>query len=177
MLQGWAQAVLAAGTADPEVRRDVVERAVAAMRETYQLNAATGARLSQPYYLLIRVDACLLHGRFEDAREALEMAFAVVASTGEAFWESELHRQRGTLALRTGEEGVEEHYRQSLEISRRQRARSIELRAATDLARLWSGRGRRAEARDLLAAVYDGFTEGFETADLKAARALLDELS
>jgi tetratricopeptide (TPR) repeat protein len=177
MVQGWALAVLAAGTADPEKRRDEVERAVATMRETYDLNAATGARISQAYYLLLRTDACLLHDRFEEAREALEKAFAIAGSTGEGFWEPELHRQRGNLALRTGEENAEEHYQQALAISRRQRARSHELRAATDLARLWNGQGRREEARDLLAAVYDGFTEGFETAGLKAARALLADLS
>ncbi len=104
-------------------------------------------------------------------------AFAIAGSTGEGFWEPELHRQRGNLALRTGEEGAEEHYQKALAISRRQRARSHELRAATDLARLWAGQGRREEARELLAAVYDGFTEGFETADLSAARALLADLS
>ena len=176
MVQGWAQAVLAVGTADPEKRRDQVERAVATMREAYDLNAATGARISQAYYLLLRIDACLLHGRFEEAREALEKAFEIIGSTGEGFWEPELHRQRGNLALRTGEE-PEDHYQCALEISRRQRARSHELRAATDLARLWAGQERREEARDLLAAVYDGFTEGFGTAGLRAARALLDELS
>jgi len=173
MVQGWALAMLAADTASP----DMVERAVATMRETYDLNAATGARISQAFYLLLRIDACLLHGRFEEAREALEKAFAIAGSTGEGFWEPELYRQRGNLALRTEEEGAEEWYQKALAISRRQRARSHELRAATDLARLWESQGRRGEARDLLAAVYDGFTEGFETAGLKAARALLDELS
>jgi len=177
MVRGWALAMLAAGTADPETRRDEVERAVATMRETYDLNAATGARISQAFYLLLRIDACLLHGRFEEAREALEKAFAIIGSTGEGFWEPELHRQRGNLAARTGEENAEEHYQRALAISRRQRARSHELRAATDLARLRAGQGRREEARDLLAAVYDGFTEGFETADLRAARALLADLS
>jgi adenylate cyclase len=171
MVQGWALAMLAADTASP----DRVERAVATMRETYELNAATGARISQAFYLLLRIDACLLHGRFEEAREALEQAFAIAGSTGEGFWEPELHRQRGNLALQTGGE-PEEHYRQALAISRRQGARSHELRAATDLARLWKNQGRREEARDLLAAVYDGFTEGFGTAGLRAARALLDEL-
>jgi len=174
MVQGWALAMLADDTAS----LDEVERAVTTMRETYELNAATGARISQAFYLLLRIDACLLHSRFEEAREALEQAFAIAGSTGEGFWEPELHRQRGNLAVRTGEEGAEEHYQQALAISRRQRARSHELRAATDLARLRAaGQGRREEARDLLAAVYDGFTEGFATTDLEAARALLADLS
>jgi tetratricopeptide (TPR) repeat protein len=180
MLNGWARAVLAAGeTAGPEERREEVERAVATMRETYDLNAATGARISQAYYLLLRIDACLLHGRLEEAREALEKAFAIVESTGEGFWEPELHRRRGNLAMHAAGiagEDPEEWYQRALAISRRQGARFHELRAATDLARLWAGQERREEARDLLAAVYDGFTEGFETADLREARALLAEL-
>jgi len=139
--------------------------------------AATGARISQAYYLLLRIDACLLHGRLEEAREALEKAFAIVESTGEGFWEPELHRQRGNLALHVAGEDPEEHYQRALAISRRQGARSHELRAAHDLARLWAGQGRKEAARDLLAGVYNGFTEGFETAGLRAARALLAELS
>jgi predicted ATPase len=75
------------------------------------------------------------------------------------------------------EQRAETSFRRALEIARRQQAKSWELRAATSLARLWGERGRRAEARDLLAPVYDWFTEGFDTADLKQAQALLNQLA
>jgi len=178
MLRGWALAVLAARFAgSPEERRAEAERAIRMIREAYDVNAATGARISQAYYLLLLIDACLLHGRLDEAREALERAFAIIAATGERFWEPELHRQRGNLALRTHGEEPEPHYLRALAISREQRARSHELRAATDLARLWADRDRREEARGLLSEIYEGFAEGLETADLRAARGLLAELA
>jgi predicted ATPase len=77
---------------------------------------------------------------------------------------------------RTGSPEAEACYVRALEVARAQEARSLELRAATSLARLWGEQGRSAEARDLLALVYGWFTEGFDTADLKEAKALLDEL-
>jgi predicted ATPase len=147
------------------------------IREAYDTNAATGARISQAYYLLLLADACLLHGRLDEAREALERAFSIAGITGERFWEPELHRQRGNLALRTPGEDPEEHYRRALEISREQRARSHELRAAVDLTRFLAGRGRGEEAREILEGVYEGFAGGLETADLRAARELLAGLA
>ena len=72
---------------------------------------------------------------------------------------------------------AEAHFRDALEIAQRQEAKTFELRAATSLARLWQRQGRRAEARDLLQPAYDWFTEGFDTQDLKDAKALLDELA
>jgi predicted ATPase len=98
--------------------------------------------------------------------------------TGHCQWDAELHRLEG-IAL-SGLNRLEESqatFGEALRIARRQQAKSYELRAATSLAQLWGEQGRRAEARDLLAPVYGWFTEGFDTADLKAAAALLSELA
>ena len=106
-------------------------------------------------------------------------ALAVVRRTGERHWVAELHRLNGELlASGAGGDGVEAEacLRRAVEVARRQAARSLELRSATSLARLWRDRGRRTEARGVLAPVYGWFTEGFDTSDLKDAKALLDEL-
>ena len=100
-----------------------------------------------------------------------------VEKTGHRQWEAELLRLEGIalLGLNRLEEG-QSALEEALRVARRQQAKAYELRAATSLARLWGEQGRRAEARDLLAPVYGWFTEGFDTADLKEAKALLDEL-
>ena len=98
--------------------------------------------------------------------------------TGHRQWEAELHRLEGIALF--GLNRIEEGQRAlegALRVARRQQAKSNELRAATSLAQLWGEQGRRAEARDLLAPVYGWFTEGFDTADLKEAKELLDELA
>ena len=96
------------------------------------------------------------------------------------FWDAELLRLRGKLLGRLSSDGSHQEeegcYREALAVAQRQQARSLELRAATSLARLWRNQGRDDEARDLLAPVYGWFTEGFDTPDLKEAKALLDEL-
>jgi predicted ATPase len=98
--------------------------------------------------------------------------------TGHRQWEADLHRLEGVALcgfnrLEEGQSALQD----ALRVARRQQAKSYELRAATSLARLWGEQGRRAEARDLLAPVYGWFTEGFATADLKDAKALLDQLT
>ena len=92
-------------------------------------------------------------------------------------WDAELYRVTGTVLLAENklDEG-QDSLQQAIRIAQAQRAKSLELRAARDLGRLWAEQGRRAEARDLLAPVYGWFTEGFDTSDLKDAKALLDEL-
>ncbi len=101
-----------------------------------------------------------------------------MARTGERWWEAELHRLRGELmrASLAQASKVEPSFHLSLKIARRQEAKSLELRAATSLARLWRDQGQIDEAHDLLAPVHGWFTEGFDTADLKEAKLLLDEL-
>ena len=171
ILRGWAQAILA-------TRREEAESALARMRQARDTSAATGARLFQPYYLLLLAEACLLHGRFEEAGEALDRAFPIMEETGERLWEAALQSLRGDLARRTEGEGeAEDWYHRALATSRRQGARSCELRAAMGLARLWADQGRRDGGRGLLEEVYGRFDEGFETADLIAARELLAELA
>jgi predicted ATPase len=117
-------------------------------------------------------------GQTEGALTALDEALQIVERTGERCWEPELNRHKGQLLLRQGLfEPAEELYRKALGIAREQEAKLWELRAATSLARLYRDRGRCVEARDLLAPVYGWFTEGFDTPDLKDAKALLDELT
>jgi predicted ATPase len=107
----------------------------------------------------------------------LDDALRIVERTDERWFEAELCRQKGQLLLRRGyNEAAEELSRKALSIAQEQEVKMWELRAAAGLARLWLEQDRRAEARDLLAPVYGWFTEGFDTPDLKEARALLDEL-
>jgi len=112
------------------------------------------------------------------ALKVLDTAIAQADTTEERFFEAELHRIRGEILIAHGNRGAGEMALQSaLSVARRQQARLWELRAATRLARLWDEEGRRADARELVAPVYGSFTEGFDTQDLKEAKALLDALS
>jgi predicted ATPase len=103
-----------------------------------------------------------------------------VKTTGERLYEAELHRLMGEVLSSHPERDLAEAkacFRRAVEVAKEQGAKSLELRAATSLAGLWAEQGKRAQARDLLAPVYGWFTEGFDTADLKDAKALLDELT
>ena len=109
----------------------------------------------------------------------LAEAQAVMAGTEVQWYAAELSRLKGALLLRQAMPDVpqaEACFQQALAVARRQQAKSWELRAARSLARLWQSRGKQAEARELLAPIYGWFTEGFDTADLQEAKALLDEL-
>ena len=100
--------------------------------------------------------------------------------TGERYWEAELYRLQGEFILQqpvANELRAESCFHQALALARRQHAKSLELRAAMSLARLWQRQGKRAEARTLLTPLYGWFTEGFDTADLQDARALVDALA
>jgi predicted ATPase len=133
--------------------------------------------MHRPHVLALLAEA---YGDGEQAEEgltALDEALTVVESTGERYWEVELHRLKGTLLLtRSAEPQAEACFRQALDVARRQHAKSLELRAAMSLARLWQRQGKCAEAHELLAPVYGWFTEGFDTPDLQEARALLEGL-
>ena len=123
-------------------------------------------------------DALARQGEHGAALAAAREGLKVQEQTGQRQWDAELHRLEGiALSVSTGWKRARAPSKRRLRVARRQQAKSYELRAATNLARLWGEQGRRAEARDLLAPVYGWFTEGFDTADLKEAKALLDELA
>ena len=116
-------------------------------------------------------------GHPEDGLQALEEAHTLVEQHKECVWEAEIYRLRGILLLRqtmTQQEEAETWLRRALAVAHRQKAKSLELRAAMRLSRLWQQQGKRDAARELLAPVYGWFTEGFDTADLQEARALLE---
>ena len=118
-------------------------------------------------------------GQFEAAWRCIGEAMTVTETTKETWCEAEIHRTAGEIALMSPEPDAakaQAYFERAIAIARAQQAKSWELRAATSLARLWRDRGKRQQARDLLAPVYGWFTEGFDTADLKDAKALLDQL-
>jgi predicted ATPase len=118
-------------------------------------------------------------GQFEEAWRCIGEAMTLVETTKNKCWEAEVHRVAGEIALMSPEPDAakaQAYFERSLAVAREQQAKSWELRAATSMARLWRDQGKRDEAHDLLAPIYGWFTEGFDTLDLKEARALLDEL-
>jgi len=118
-------------------------------------------------------------GHTEDGLQALADAHALVEQHEERWWEAEICRLQGVLLLRqpgTSQTEAETWLQQALDVARRQEAKSLELRAAMSLSRLWQQQGKQTEARALLAPLYGWFTEGFDTADLQEARALLKAL-
>ena len=139
----------------------------------------TGTTVWTPAYFsyLARAHADL--GHFDEASRAIGEAISAVQTTRETWYEAEIHRIAGEIALRRAEPDAtkaEACFERALAVARAQRAKSWELRAAISLARLWRDQGKRHEARDFLAPVYGWFTEGFDTVDLKEATALLEEL-
>jgi predicted ATPase len=118
-------------------------------------------------------------GEFDDAWRCVKEALAKISTTNERWFEAEANRIAGEIALKSPEPDAAKaaaYFERALSVARKQQAKSWELRAAMSMARLWRDQGKRDEARDLLAPVYGWFTEGFDTLDLKEAKALLDEL-
>src|SRR6185436_3605521 len=132
-------------------------------------------KIWMPLHHATVAEAGLARGETQEGLAAIDEGFSCSAATRQTFLDAELWRLRAALLQQGGaaETEVESALSRALETARRQGARSLELRAASDLARRWSGQGRRDAARDLLAGVYDGFSEGFDTGDLRAARELL----
>jgi predicted ATPase len=121
-----------------------------------------------------------MQGQTESGRQTLSEALEQVDRTGERWWAAELYRVEGELMLgqpAPDEQQAEACFHRSLSIARHQQAKSLELRTTTSLARLWQSQGKRQEAVDLLAPVYDWFTEGFDTTDLQDAKGLLEALA
>jgi predicted ATPase len=139
---------------------------------------ASGADTWMPHFLSLLAKACETTGQSEEGLSILNDALQIVERTGERWFTAELNRHKGCLVLRQGNsQAAERLYCKALSIALEQEAKLWELRAAVSLARLWADQGRRTEARDLLAPVYGWFTEGFDTPDLKGAKALLDQLA
>src|SRR5262249_5892614 len=142
------------------------------------LAAGTGNQLGASFFFLLVAKAQHAAGQLAEAQGSIATGLALAAQTGQFYFDADLHRFDGDLLLATGGSTDEAtaRYHRALAIAREQGARSLELRAATSLARLLRDQGKRAEARALLALIYEWFTEGFGTGDLIAAKALLAEL-
>jgi len=168
IVQGWALATQGQETAG-----------ITHIRQGLAAYHATGTEVFGPTYLVVLAEAHGNLGQIGEGLSVLVQARALVDRTGECWWEAELYRLKGEFLLRQAnpdEHQAETCFRQALEIACRQQAKSLELRAAMSLSRLWQHQGKRDAARQLLAEIYGWFTEGFDTGDLQEAKALLEEL-
>jgi predicted ATPase len=169
ILRGWVLATQGQGT-----------EGVAEMRRGLAAWRATGAELTVPYSLALLAEGYGAIGETYEGLTVVAEALATARRTGDRFYEAELYRLNGEFLLMqavSAEQEAETRFRQALDIARRQQAKALELRAAMSLARLWQQQGKRTEAYDLLTPIYGWFAEGFDTADLQEAKALLEELS
>jgi len=154
-----------------------LEPGIALMEDGLALFSAV-RQVTRPYMLAVLASAKADLSKPGEGLELLKDALASTEVSGERWWQAELHRLRGRLLVARGQHDESEAcFRRAIEVSSEQRARILELRAATSLARLWSDRGRNAEAHDLLAPIYGWFAEGFDTLDLKEAKILLEALA
>jgi predicted ATPase len=177
IFRGWA---LAERSSEPGTEQGQGEEGLMQMQQGLTAWGATGAAVFRPYGLALLATASAKAGQHEAGLILLAEALAVTNDKGERRWEAELYRLKGEVLLAHAAEHhveVETCFRQALDVARQQQAKSWELRAAMSLSRLWQRQGRRQEAHDLLAPIYGWFTEGFDTADLQEAQALLRELS
>ena len=167
----WAAILVAYARACDQPRAD----SIAEMREAIQRFTGSGARLRLPYFLALLADVCLRVHEPEQGLQALEEGMAAARDRGERWWDSELHRLRGDLLLARGAGAADGDaaYRRALDIAHAQEARSLELRAAISLTRLWRTSRRAGEPRRLLGQTLASFSEGLDTPDLVSARALL----
>jgi len=173
VLQGWAL-----------VMQGKIEEGIMLIQTGLQRQRAAGIGIGEVSYQMLLVDAYMKINQIEFALQALTEAFASDAKTRERTFKPELYRLKGELTLQTKAPGpqspVEEAeacFHKAIDIARRQQAKSLELRAATSLSRLWQRQSKREEARQMMAEIYGWFTEGFDTKDLQEAKALLDELA
>jgi len=152
---------------------------IAQMRQGLAAYRATGAQCERPYLLALLAEAYAKLGQPGEGLLVLSEALSEI-NEGWRYGEAELYRLKGELLLGLSADNHAEAqtcFQQALEIARRQQARSLELRAAMSLGRLWQRHGKRAAAHELLAEIYGWFSEGFETADLREAKALLKALA
>jgi predicted ATPase len=168
ILRGWAM-----------VQQGAPEPGIALMCQNAESRAAQGVSWYQARYLCMLAAAYAQVGQAEPGLRIISEAKDLIAKNSEHMWEGELARIEGELMRVQGRSAteIEACLARAVAITRAQGAKSLELRAARSLARLWCDRGRPDDARALLAPLFSWFTEGFETADLKATKALLDELT
>jgi class 3 adenylate cyclase/predicted ATPase len=177
--RGFAQYLAWATTLRGEVllRQGAINEAIVEIRKGIDANNAIGAKLLFPMWCASLADAYRQNGQAEEGITVIAEAFDHVVKKEERYAEAELYRVKGELLLvgvAANAPEAEACFHKAIDIARAQKAKGWELRAATSLARLWSGRGKQAEAHELLSPIYGWFTEGFDTADLVAARELLD---
>ena len=172
VLQGWALA-----------EQGQSEEGIAQIRQGLATSQAIEAGFFRSYYLALLAEAYGKAGQAEEGLAALAEALMVVDNSGERFYEAELYRLKGELTLQSEIQELESRAREAeacfhkaIEIARKQQAKSLELRAVISLSRLWQQQGKKAEAHEMLAEIYGWFTEGFDTADLRETKALLEEL-
>src|SRR5262249_32737714 len=168
LLRGWAL-----------VQQGQAQAGIEQMQQGLSAYRATGVEQTRSYWLALLAEGYGTQGESEEGLTVLTEALTHVDTTGERWYEAELHRLKGELLLQQSSDNqadAESSFHHALEIARSQQAKSFELRAATSLARLWQQQGKRQEAYDLLAPIYGWFTEGFDTPDLQDAKALLDAL-
>jgi predicted ATPase len=172
LLRGWGLMVQSADRTN--------EDAMAQLRQGFADLLATGAGIRETYYRALLAEAAGSRGKSEAGQQLLAEALAAVQRTEERYWEAELYRWQGDVLGQDAErpqwEGAEANFLLALEVARSQQAKSLELRAALSLGRLWQAQGKRDDARALLVPVSHWFTEGFDTADLQEAKALLEAL-
>jgi len=170
----WANLLLHSARAWEQPNADNL----AQVREAVRLFATNGTRLRMPYFLSLLTRVLHKVGRLDEGLGVLEEAFVESRQNDEHWWDAELYRLHGELMWSQGVDAdeVEAAFRRAIEVAQSQQARSLELRAATSLAGLWHDTGRSETARQLLTPVYSWFTEGFDTADLQAARSLIAQL-
>jgi predicted ATPase len=174
-LRGWALA-----------EQGQREEGIAQMHQGLAHHSALGARTTQSYCLALLGETYRKAGRLQEGLTLLAEALALADRTEERVYDPELYRLKGELTLQQadvqrlvsgGQKEAEEGFGKAIAIARRQQAKSLELRAAMSLARLWQQQGKKAEAHQLLSEVYNWFTEGFDTKDLQEAKALIEELT
>jgi predicted ATPase len=149
-----------------------MQQGLAAMR-------ATGAEVFRPSFLALLAEVYGKVGRPAEGLTVVDEGLTVVEKTGESFYQAGLYQLKGDLLLTlstTNQTAAETHFVKAIDLARQQQAKSLELRAAMSLSRLWQRQGKRAEAHRLLAEIYDWFSEGFDTPDLQEAEVLLAQL-
>jgi predicted ATPase len=153
------------------------DKGIALMEQGLELVTSAGRRLTRPYMQAVLASTKADFGKLPDAFELIDEALQATEASGERWSEAELYHIKGRLLRARGGYGESEiSFRKSIEIARKQNARGLELRAATSLAGLFHDQNRCVDARDVLAPIYNWFTEGLDTPDLVDAKALLDQL-